>query len=1072
MLHRLLEASLRQRPFVLLATAVLAAVGIWSAVRLPLDAVPDITNPQVQINTAVAALAPEEIEKQVTFPLENQMSGIPGMIELRSLSKSGLSQVTMIFEDGTDLYRARQLVSERLQQVTQDLPPGLTPKLAPIATGLGEIFYYGVDYRANATNKPATRRDQLMALKLIQDYQIKPLLRQTPGIAEVNTSGGYEKVFVIQPDPARLLSVGMTLTELADKVAENTRNAGGGLVELGGEQITIRANSRITRSEQLAELPLKFGAGVQPILVRDVATIGIGTSYRTGASTENGEESLLGAAIMSAGENSRLVSRAVGAKLKEIQAKLPAGVEIHTLYDRSELVNRTIRTVEKNLTEGALLVVVVLFLLLGNFRGALIVAAAIPLAMLFAMMGMVEFHIPGNLMSLGAIDFGLIIDGAVVMVENILRRLGEKQHRLGRVLTPEERLAEVLTSAKEVASPMFFGVLIITVVYVPVLALQGIEGKMFKPMALVVMLALGGALVLAVTLMPVLCSFLLSGKIHEEDNWLIRQAKRIYTPLLDFGLRRRAFIVLPAVALFAIAALLFSRLGAEFIPQLDEGDGILQLIKSQAAGLQSCLEIQKQSERVLLKEFPEIKNIFSRMGAAEIATDPMDPSDADTYVMLHPRETWRKVDGQPIAKEKLMELMQQTLAQKVPVQAALINQPIAMRFDEIMAGARAELVCKIFGDDYETLERLADSIRDTLRKVPGAGDVEFDKIGRVPQMEITPDRTALRRYNLHADDVNKVVETALAGTSVGFIQDGNRRFPIVVRLAEEQRSDMDLIRRLPVGVDGGGLLTLGRIATVTNVTQVGSITRENAQRRVSILVNVRGRDTAGFVADADAAVRAGVKFPEGYYHEFGGQFKNLEQAKQRLMIVVPLALALIFVLIFFCFGSIHQALLIYTGIPLAVTGGVFALWLRQMPFTISAGVGFIALSGVAVLNGLMMVSAFNLLREQGRGISGAVREGSLLRLRPVLMTALVASLGFVPMAIASGAGAEVQRPLATVVIGGIVSSTLLTLLLLPLLYEWVEKRFRPDASTGAAETGTPEAPANPKSSETGPLTPS
>ncbi|MFA6544790.1 MAG: CusA/CzcA family heavy metal efflux RND transporter [Limisphaerales bacterium] len=1066
MLNRLLEASLRQRPFVLLATAVLAAAGIWSALRLPLDAVPDITNPQVQINTAVAALAPEEIEKQVTFPLENQMSGIPGMVGLRSLSKSGISQVTMIFEDGTDLFRARQLVSERLQEVTQDLPPGLTPRLAPIGTGLGEIFYYGVDYRANATNKPASRREQLMALKLIQDYQIKPLLRQTPGIAEVNTSGGYEKVFVIQPDPARLLSVGMTLTELADKVAENTRNAGGGLVELGGEQITIRASSRITRSDQLAELPLKFGAGVQPILVRDVATIGIGTSYRTGASTENGEESLLGAAIMSAGENSRLVSVAVGAKLREIQRKLPSDVEIHTLYDRSELVNRTIHTVEKNLAEGALLVVVVLFLLLGNIRGALIVAAAIPLAMLFAMMGMVEFHIPGNLMSLGAIDFGLIIDGAVVMVENILRRLGEKQHQLGRVLTPHERLEKVLSSAKEVASPMFFGVLIITAVYVPVLALQGIEGKMFKPMALVVMLALGGALVLAVTLMPVLCSFFLGGKIHEEDDWLLRQAKRLYTPLLDFGLRRRASVLLPAAALIVIAAFLFSRLGAEFIPQLDEGDGILQLVKSQSAGLQSCLEIQKQSERVLLKEFPEIKTVFSRMGAAEIAIDPMDPSDADTYVMLRPRETWRKENGRAIAKEKLMELMQQTLAQKVPVQAVLINQPIAMRFDEIMAGARAELVCKIFGDDYETLERLADSVRDALRKVPGAGDVEFDKIGRVPQMEITPDRAALRRYNLHADDVNKVVETALAGAPVGFIQEGNRRFPIVVRLAEEHRSDMDLIRRLPVGVDGGGLLTLGRIATVSNVTQVGSITRENAQRRVSILINVRGRDTAGFVAEADDAVRAGVKFPEGYYHEFGGQFKNLEKARQRLLIVVPLTLMLIFVLIFLCFGSVHQALLIYTGIPLAVTGGVFALWLRQMPFTISAGVGFIALSGVAVLNGLMLVSAFNLLREQGRDISRAVREGSLLRLRPVLMTALVASLGFVPMAIATGAGAEVQRPLATVVIGGIVSSTLLTLLLLPVLYEWVEKRFRPDASNGEVETGTPGAPAGSKPSET------
>jgi len=1055
MLNRLLEASLRQRAFVLLAAAVLVAVGVWAALRLPLDAVPDITNPQVQINTAVNALAPEEIEKQITFPIENTMSGIPGMVELRSLSKSGLSQVTMIFEDGTDLYRARQLVSERLQQVGEDLPPGLTPKLAPIATGLGEIFYYGVDYRADATDKPATRRDQLMALKLVQDYQIKPLLRQTKGIAEVNTSGGYEKVYVIQPDPARLMSAGLTLTELAAKLAENTRNAGGGLVEVGGEQITIRANSRVTHAEELATLPLKFGGGVKPLLVGDVASVGIGTSYRTGASTEMGEESLLGAAIMMAGENSRLVSRAVSAKLKEIQAKLPPGVEIHTLYDRSDLVDRTIRTVEKNLAEGALLVVVVLFLLLGNIRGALIVALAIPLSMLFAMTGMVEFGIPGNLMSLGAIDFGLIIDGAVVMVENILRHLGEKQHKLGRALTTEERARDVLTAAKEVARPMFFGVVIITVVYVPILALQGIEGKMFKPMALVVMLALGGALALAVTLMPVLCSFLLGGKIQEKDNWLVTLAKRVYTPLLNWSLRFKLLVVLPLVALFAWSVVLFNRLGAEFVPQLDEGDGILQLIKAQSTGLQAGVEIQKRSERVLLAEFPEIRIIFSRMGAAEIATDPMDPGDADTYVMLKPRETWRKVDGKPIAKEKLFELMQQTLAREVPGQAALINQPIQMRFDEIMAGARAELSLKIFGDDYATLERLANEARAMLENIPGKGDLELDKIGRTPQLEITPDRAALRRYNLHADDVNRVIETALAGAPVGFLQDGNRRFPIMVRLAEDRRGDVDAIRQLPVGVDGGGMLTLGRIATVSNITQVGTINRENAQRRVAILINVRGRDTAGFVAEAEAKLHAQLKLPEGYYFEFGGQFKNLIEAKKRLAIVVPVALALIFTLIFFSLGSVRQALLVYTGIPLAITGGIFAIWIRGMPFTISAGVGFIALSGVAVLNGLMLVSYFNLLRERGRDVRQSVTEGSLTRLRPVLMTAAVAALGFVPMAIATGAGAEVQRPLATVVIGGIISSTFLTLVLLPVLYEWLERnRKEPGNETDPADNQT------------------
>ena len=1045
MLDRLLEFSLRQRVFVLLSTIALLALGTWAALQLPLDAVPDITNPQVQINTAISSLAPEETEKQVTFPIENVMSGIPGMVEFRSLSKSGLSQVTMIFEEGTDLYRARQLVTERLQQAAEDLPPGLTPKLSPIATGLGEIYYYVLDYGANATNKPPARRDQLMQLKLINDYQIKPQLRRTRGVAEVNTSGGYEKVFVIQPDPARLRSVGLSLTEFAAKIGENTRNAGGGLVEIGGEQVTLRANSRVTSLEEILQLPLKFGGGVKPVVVGDLAEVAIGTSYRTGASTEGGDEALLGAAIMTAGENSRLVSRAVSAKLKEIQEKLPHGVVIHTVYDRSELVDRTIRTVEKNLAEGAMLVVVVLFLLLGNIRGALIVALAIPLSMLFAMIGMVKLHIPGNLMSLGAIDFGLIIDGAVVLVENVLRHLGEKQHKLGRNLTATERANEVLVSAKEVASPMFFGVLIITMVYVPILALQGIEGKMFKPMAIVVMLALGGALVLAATLMPVLCSYLLSGNIQEKDNWLLRQAKRLYAPLLDFGLRHRWLVALPMVVLFAVSLWIFSLLGAEFIPRLDEGDAILQLVKSQSTGLQTGLEIQKRSEQVLLAAFPEIRNIFSRMGASEIATDPMDPGDADTYVMLKPREVWRKVEGKPISKEKLMEMMQDFLTRKVPGQAALINQPIAMRFDEIMAGARAELSLKIFGDEHDVLERLANEVRVLVQGTPGAGDVEFDKIGRTPQLEIRPNRDALRRFNLHADDVNRVVETALAGAPVGFLQDGSRRFPIVVRVSEALRADVAAIRRLPVGTDGGGILTLDRVATVTNTTQVGTIVRENAQRRVAILINVRGRDTAGFVQEAQAKLQAKLKLPDGYWFEFGGQFKNLLEAKKRLTIVVPVVLGLIFVLIFVALGSVRQVLLVYTGIPLAITGGIFAIWIRGMPFTISAGVGFIALSGVAVLNGLMMISYFNLLRERGpvRSLKDCVREGAMTRLRPVLMTAFVASLGFIPMAVATGAGAEVQRPLATVVIGGILSSTFLTLVLLPTLYEWIESKRQP-----------------------------
>ncbi|MFM2166380.1 MAG: hypothetical protein RIS79_751 [Verrucomicrobiota bacterium] len=1047
MLSHLITFAMRQRAAVLLATFILIGIGSWSAIHLPIDAVPDITNPQVQINTAVPALAPEEVEKLVSFPIESQMAGLPQMVELRSLSKFGLSQVTMIFQDDVDIYRTRQLVTERLQTVLDELPPGLTPKLAPVATGLGEIFYYGLDYSAEATNKPATREAQLMALAQIQEYQVKPLLRGTPGVAEVNTSGGYQRQIVIQPDPARLAARGMSLDMLAEIVEQNTRNAGGGYVEIGGEQLIIRATSRVNDIEQILSIPLKFAGGVKPILLSEVATVSIGSAFRTGASTDDGQEALIGATIMLAGENSRLVAQAVRAKLAEIQPKLPHGVVIRALYDRSDLVSRTIATVEKNLAEGALLVVVVLFALLGNFRAAFIVALVIPLSMLFAMTGMVRYHISGNLMSLGAIDFGLIIDGAVVMVENIVRHLGERQHALGRTLTLRERTDEVLKSAKEVANPMFFGVLIITVVYVPILALQGIEGKMFKPMALVVMLALGGSLVLAVTLMPVLCSFLLGGKIQEKDNWIVTFTKRLYTPLLRFGLRFKPLIVLPMLVMFGSSLWVFTRLGSEFIPQLDEGDFSFQFIRSSSAGLSSSLELQKQSEAVIRRDFPEVKEIFSRIGTAEVATDPMGPNVADTYLMLKSRDEWRKEDGKPISKEHLGELMRKALLDQVPGQNILVTQPIQMRFNEIMAGARADLVCKIFGDSYDELERLAGEVRTVISGIPGGGETEFDNIGKNPMIEIQPDREAMRKFNVHADELNRLIETALAGTEVGLVIEGNKRSPIVVRLGEDRRSDLEGIKRLALRTEDGGMLALGQVAKIVLVPQPVQIAREDAQRRVSILINVRGRDTEGFVQEATQAIHEKVKFPDGYYFEFGGQFKNLQEAKARLMIVVPLALALIFVLIFLSFGSFRQATLIFMCVPLAVTGGIFALHLRGMPFTISAAVGFIALSGIAVLNGIMLISYINQLRAEGRDVREAVVEGTLTRLRPKLMTALVASLGFVPMAIATGAGAEVQRPIATVVIGGIITSTFLTLLVVPVLYDWIERKTKPTTNT-------------------------
>jgi cobalt-zinc-cadmium resistance protein CzcA len=1061
MLHRLLEFSVRQRVLVLLATLVLIGIGVWSALRLPIDAVPDITNVQVQINTAVEALAPEEIEKLVTFPIENEMSGVPGLTELRSLSKFGLSQVNLIFEDGTDIYRSRQLVSERLQTVIDDLPPGLTPKLAPISTGLGEIYYYVIEYAPNATNKPPTREAQLMELKLLHDYVIKPRLRSTPGLAEVNTTGGYEKQIVIQPNPDKLKSVGMSFSEIADAIGENVDNAGGGLIQLGGESLTVRAAGRVQTVEEIERLPLKFGSRATPLRVKDVADVGIGKAVRTGTATYKGEEAVLGSALMLAGENSRIVAKRVDEKLKEVQTKLPAGVEIITVYDRTVLVDRTIRTVETSLFEGAILVVVVLLVMLGNWRAAFIVALAIPLSLLFAMTGMVQSRVSGNLMSLGAIDFGLIVDGAVVMVENIIRHLAEKQHKLGRKLTATERAREVLVSAKEVASPMFFGVCIITVVYFPILALTGIEGKMFKPMAITVIFALVGSMVLALTLMPALCSYLLGGNIKEKDSFLVNWAKIVYTPILRFALGFRWVVTGVAVALFILAVFVFNRLGAEFVPQLDEGSFATHMIRTTSIGIDASVDMQKRGEKLLLEKFPEVSYTFSRLGTAEIASDPMGVNVADTYIMFNPPEKWRKVDGKIISKEALATLMTEELGKHLPGEGHLFSQPIEMRFNEILEGTRADVAVKVFGEDFAVIEKIASDAREILEKVPGAADVEFDALGKSPLLEIVPNREAMGRYNLHAAELNRVVNTALAGQEVGKLIEGNRRFDIVIRLSEDLRERIDDLKRLPVRVDDGGLLTLGQVADFKVVEQVAAIAREFSQRRAAIMVNLRGRDVEGFVLEAQKKIAEQIKLPNGYTIEFGGQFKNLVEARERLTIVVPVAMALIFILIFMALQSLRQSLLVFLAVPLAVTGGVFALWARDLPFSISAGVGFIALSGIAVLNGLMIITFFNQLRERGADLRTAVWDGSLLRLRPKLMTAFVASFGFVPMAIASGAGAEVQRPLATVVIGGILSSTFLTLVLLPTLYEWLEcKKKNADdvnAESPSSEGGpTPE----------------
>ena len=1043
MIDKILEFAVRQRVLVLMGALALLLGGIWSAHKLPMDAIPDITGVQVQVNTTIPSLAPDEVENLATFPLETALGGIAGVTEMRSLSRFGLSQITLQFADKTDIYRARQLVAERLQGVADSIPAGLTPKLVPNTTGLGEVFYYTVDYEPGAPKAPPTREAQLMELWQIQEYTIKPQLRAVPGIAEINAYGGYVKQIVVQPKIDKLRDAGLTVSDLSRVVAENVENAGGGIVNSGNEQLVIRGVGRVVSPEEISELPVKFAGGVMPLRVKDLAEVQIGHAFRSGAATDAGQEAVLGVAMMLMGENSRAVAERVARKVEDIQKSLPPGVVIKPRYDRGELVDRTIHTVEKNLFEGAALVVVMLLFLLGNSRAALIVATAIPLAFLFAITGMARFGISGNLMSLGAIDFGLIIDGAVVIVENVVRQLGIKQHQLGRVLTGEERRETVLAASKQVGTPMFFGVLIITIVYLPILALSGIEGKMFHPMALTVMLALGGSLVLALTLMPALCSLLLGGRAREGDNFLVRLCKAVYSPILRSSLKLRWLVVLGAVVFFVLALVVFSHLGANFIPKLDEGAFTMMVYRANSISLDATVAAQANTDREIKARVPEVERVFSRIGSAEIATDPMPPSDTDFYIYYKPRSQWRKIDGAPITKEELGKIISKEIEELNPEAHVMVAQPIEMRFNEMLEGIRADIAVKIFGNDYDVLERLAAEVKEVLKQIRGTregeGEVEFETTGRAPMLEIRVKREVLAKYNLHAGDVNQVIASALGGQTVGALVDGNRRFDIVVRLADKERENLDAIRALPVRVGDAGLLPLGILADIERVKTVSPILRDSAQRRSALMINLEGRDVESWVREAELKVRENVKLPEGYTLEFGGQFENLREAKARLAIVVPTALVFIFVLIFMAFGSVRQAILVYSGIPLAVTGGVVALWIRGMPFSISAAVGFIALSGVAVLNGLVMISYFNQLRQEGRGVRDAIIEGSLTRLRPVLTTAAVAAFGFIPMALSVSAGAEVQRPLATVVIGGIISSTFLTLVVLPALYRMVHR---------------------------------
>ncbi len=1058
MLERLIRLSIRHRWLTLVLTAALIALGVWSYRHLSIDATPDITNVQVQINTQAPGYSPLEAEQRVTFPIETAMAGLPKLDYSRSLSRYGLSQVTVVFKDGTDLYFARQQVAERLQQIASQLPEGLDPEMGPISTGLGEIFMYTVEAEPNAL-KPDGTPYTATDLRTLQDWVIRPQLRTTPGVTEVNTIGGFERQIHITPDPAQLVALGFTLNDVVAAVMRNNQNIGAGYIERNGQQFLVRVPGQLANVEAIGNIVLDRRDGV-PIRVRDVASVGEGKELRTGAATQNGHEVVVGTAFMLFGANSREVSQAAAARLEAANASLPAGVHAKAVYDRTALVDRTIGTVSKNLVEGALLVVVVLFLLLGNVRAALITAAVIPLAMLFTIIGMVRGGVSGNLMSLGALDFGLIVDGAVIIIENCLRRFGEAQHALGRQLDDDERFDLTASATAEVIRPSLFGLGIIAAVYLPIFALSGVEGKMFHPMAITVVLALTGAMVLSLTFVPAAIATFLRGRVAEHDNRLMRWSRARYTPLLDWALRRRVVVVAGAAVLVVGCGVLATRLGSEFVPSLDEGDITLQPMRIPGTSLEQSVAMQETLEK-RLAQFPEVANIFSKIGTAEVATDPMPPSMADTFLMLKPREQW------PDPRKSKAELVEEleAAAKEIPGSNYEFTQPIQMRTNELISGVRSDVAVKVYGDNLDQLTRLASRVERLMRQVPGAEDVKAEQVTGLPLLTITPDPAALARYGLNPGDVQETVATAIGGSVAGQLIEGDRRFDLVVRLPESLRQDPAVLADLPIplpertsadessrsagGTNGGPrTVPLREVAQIQVERGPNQINRENGKRRVVITANVRERDLGGFVGELRSRIGQDVELPAGYWIDYGGTFEQLISASQRLGVVVPVTLALIFALLFMAFGSVKDAAIVFSGVPLALTGGVIALALRGIPLSISAGVGFIALSGVAVLNGLVMIAFIRRLREQGDALEDAVRDGALGRLRPVLMTALVASLGFLPMALNVGAGSEVQRPLATVVIGGIVSSTALTLLVLPVLYRWLHRdRARHGADT-------------------------
>ncbi len=1045
MIDALIQFSIARRWLVMFLVAVAAAVGIWNYQNLPIDAVPDITNVQVQINTEAPGYSPLEVEQRITYLVELAITGLPYVENTRSLSRYALSQVTVVFEKGTDIYFARNLINERLQQAKSDMPEGIEPVMGPVATGLGEIFHYAVHAEPNA-KQPNGEPYDATALRTLQDWVIRPQLRLVPGVTEINTIGGFEKQFHITPNPARLLAFGITFDHLVEALQKNNANVGAGYIEKNGEQYLIRAPGQVADIADIERVIVTYNGGV-PITVADVAEVGFGKQLRTGAATLDGEETVLGTAVMLLGGNSRTVSEAVSAKLIAINKTLPEGVTADAVYDRTVLVDKTIATVQTNLLEGAVLVVIVLLVMLGNVRAALLTAMVIPLSMLMLMTGMVETKVSANLMSLGALDFGLIVDGAVIIVENCILRLAGRQHHLGRILNLEERFQTVFSATREVFTPSLISVLVVILVNLPILALTGVEGKMFTPMALAVIMALVSALILSLTFVPAAVALLLSGHIEEKDNIIVRNAKRFYTPVLEWALKLRLPVLGGAVVFIVFSGWLATRMGTEFIPNLDEGDIAIQALRIPGTSLTQSLEMQFQLERAVL-QVPEVKTYFSRVGTAEVASDPMGPNISDGYVMLKDRDEWPDPDK---TKAQLVEDIQQKLA-LAPGNAFEISQPIQLRFNELISGVRSDLGVKVYGDDLEQLLKSGTEIAAVLNTIDGAEGVKVEQVSGLPILSVESNRNALYRYGLNVADVQDVVAAATGGEEAGLVFEGDRRFAIVVRLTEKLRSDLKQLERLPVPLPQGGYVPLGEVATLNLAPGANQISREDGKRRLVVSANVRGRDLGGFVAEVQQKIDQQVKLPPGYWLAYGGTFEQLQSATERLSLLVPVTLVMIFALLMMTFGSAKDAALVFSGVPLALTGGVISLWLRDIPLSITAGVGFITLCGVSVLTGVMMVSAFRDGLANGKDVDSSIREGAMLRLRPILMVALVAALGFLPMALNTSTGAEVQRPLATVVIGGIISSTLLTLLVLPGLYRMAYRKPKPVDENGDAVT--------------------